>query len=252
MRLSTAAMIAFAAGALGACTNAPVTSETITRVRVLAIKAEPASVVAGEQVTLDALVVSPVENDPGIAITWYLCQYATLDECAKAKDMHVVGHGNSVTLPVPFAASPGDSFVVWLDAIKGGQVERALKAVPIISFSDAPNHNPAFAAVRFTNSLLEPDVTSLAKGARVDVHATAAGNPAEFYFDSNENAAEDLEIHTYTTGGFLTDPSGTSASGEMYYTAPDAKGTYGAWVVINDGRGGVDWRGTWLSVPGGN
>lgn len=251
MRLATAAMIASAV-ALAACTNAPVTSETITRLRVLAIKAEPASVGPGSHVTLNALVVTPVKDDPAITITWYVCQYASLEQCAKATDMNVVGHGTSVQLQVPFAATPGDSFVVWMDAVKGGQVERALKAVPIIASTDLPNHNPDFAAVRFTNSLLEPDVTSLAKGDRVAVHASAAGNPAEFYFDSNENAAEDLQIHTFTTGGFLTDPSGTGDSGEMYYTAPDANGTYGAWVVITDGRGGVDWRGTWLTVPGGN
>ena len=235
---------------LAGCTNAPVASETITRVRVLAIKSEPASILAGEHVAFDALAVTPVHDDPDLTITWYLCQFPSLDACARAKNLTVVGHGSHLELNAPATLTPGDSFVVWLDAIKGGQVERALKAVPVVAPTDARNHNPDFASVRFSNEAVGPDVSEMKANERVDVHAVAAGNPAEFYFDADENRAEDIQIHTYTTGGFLVDPSGTSASGELYYRAPQQNGDFGAWVVINDGRGGVDWRENWFNVTG--
>ena len=233
---------------LAGCTGSPVTSETITRVRVIAVRAEPAGAHPGESVKLDALVVSPVPDDPDIHIVWYTCQYATFELCAKAHDLHQIGEGPSITTTVSASASPGDVAVFWIDAKKGGQVERALKSINVVEPGVEPNHNPDLKSVRFVVEGTKADSTTTAKNARLDVHVVARPTPEEIYFDSNENAAEELRVLTYTTGGFLVDPSGTSASGELYFTAPDATGRYGNWIVINDGRGGVDWKTVWIDV----
>ena len=57
-------------------------------------------------------------------------------------------------------------------------------------------------------------------------------------------------VHTFTTAGMLVDPSGTGASGEMHFDAPATAANVGAWMVINDGRGGVAWSEKWIVVKG--
>lgn len=256
MRPSASVAGVLCALALAGCTNAPLASQQVTRVRVLAIRAEPANVFPGSPLTLSALVVSPKQDDPDIETTWYLCQYASLDECAQADDMQVLGHGTSVSLTVPIAAAPGDPFVVWFDAKKGGEVERALKSVQVLPIGTTPNRNPDIDQVLWGTtwppSIRQPDRLTVGKNGTLEVHVRAKPVPAEIYFDSSENADEDLRIETWTTNGFLIDRSGSGASGELYYQAPDQTGTFGAWIVLNDGRGGVDWRGNWIKVEGGS
>lgn len=237
---------------LAGCPGSPVTSETIGRVRVLAVRAEPAGAHPGDAVTLDALVVSPVPDDPDIRTVWYTCPFSSFEDCAKAKaeELHQIGEGTSITATVPATASPGDVAVFWIDAIKGGQVERVLKAINVVEPGIEPNHNPDLKSVRFVVEGTKTDASTVARNGRLDVHVIARQAPQEIYFDSNENAAEELRVFTYTSGGFLIDPSGTAASGELYLTAPDATGRFGNWIVLNDGRGGVDWKSTWVDVTG--
>jgi len=58
-----------------------------------------------------------------------------------------------------------------------------------------------------------------------------------------------VQIATYVTTGELVDPSGSGASGELYFQSPAQNGRVGTWIVVNDDRGGVDWRAYELVVP---
>ncbi len=249
MTLHRIPVLAVALAFAGACTGvAPVTSETITRVRVIAVRAEPAGAHPGDAVHLDALVVSPVPDDPDVAVTWYTCSHASFEECAKATDLDVIGHGASLDVTVPSSASPGSVLVFWIDAIKGGQVERALKSLQIVEAGIPPNRNPDLKSVRWLAQDTHASVTTVQKSGQLDVRVVARQAPGEIFFDSNENAAEDVRVLTYTTSGFLLDPTGTGASGELRFDAPTVKGLSGNWIVINDGRGGVDWKSAWINV----
>ena len=251
-RITLLFSLVVAGGALAACDSSPVTSSSIGDVQVLAVRAEPAGVYPGQAISLTALVASPVENDPDVTVTWYNCQYATFTECAEASDLEVLGTGTNYSMVVPASAQPGDNLALWLDAKKDGEVERALKAVPIVDPSVAPNQNPNITSLSWMVKGTHTASTTVAPGGQLDMMLEAVPAPAEIYFDSNENADETVQVRTYTTGGVITDPSGTGASGALYFTAPSTTGVYGNWTVVVDGRGGVAWAKGWITVVNSN
>ncbi len=232
---------------LTACDPARV-SQTVNRMTVLAIQSEPASAIPGETIALRALVVTPKQDDP-IDLRWYLCQHPSIDECAKADDLLPIGIGAMTTVTLPPDAFEGDSFVVWLDATSGGRVERSLKAVPVRAADYPRNHNPVLDRVRWGDGT--GGVIRTHRKGKIPVRAGSSQVVNELHDDSGEPAAEDVELRTWTSGGTLVDPSGSGASGELYWRAPpDKDGTFGAWIVANDGRGGVAWTMQWFVVDG--
>src|SRR5688500_2801073 len=87
---------------LTACNPARV-STTLERMTGLAIQAEHASAVPGDTVTLTALAVTG-KQDETVDLVWYLCQHASLDDCAKATDLIQIGAGPTATVTVPLEA----------------------------------------------------------------------------------------------------------------------------------------------------
>ena len=87
------------------------------------MQAEPPEALAGDTVHLTALVASPVENDPSVAILWKLCQYSSLEDCAKKEDLTVLGNGFEIEIFQ--AGSPRATFYVmatYSDRDAGGWV----------------------------------------------------------------------------------------------------------------------------------
>lgn len=235
--------------ATGATCDPARRSEEIGRVRVLAIQSEPATANPGQTVTLRALVVAP-ERDAEIELVWYVCQYASIEDCAEKTDLVVVAQGPEAVVTIPESAFSGDSFVFWVDAIRGGERERALKAVPVRAVTEPVNRNPVLDRVRWSNALVTPDPMPVRQKDRVQIRVGSSQVINEIVNDSGDRAAEDVQVRTYTTGGELVDVSGSGASGELYFRAPEKNGTFGAWVVVNDGRGGVAWTSQWFVVEG--
>lgn len=244
--LSSILLLAIATG--GACDPAR-RSEEIGRVRILAIQSEPASAHPGQTITLRALVVAP-ERDAEIELVWYVCQYASIEDCAERTDLLVVGSGPEAVVTIPETAFSGDSFVYWVDAIRGGERERALKAVPVRAPTEPVNGNPVLDRVRWSTALVAPDPMPVRQKDRVQIRIGSSRVVNELVNDSGDLAAEDVQVRTYTSGGELVDVSGSGASGELYYRAPEENGTFGAWVVVNDGRGGTAWSSQWFAVEG--
>ena len=240
--------------ALTAC-NGAITSEPISRVRVLAIQATPASALPGESVHLRALVVSPRRDDPSVTVKWYVCQYSSEDDCAKKNDLQQIGTGTDVDVTMPADAQAGAVAVWWLDALRPGDPrERALKSVLVRAPQEKANQNPRLDRSYWGVPQVgqpDPGVIDVHRKARVPVHVASSTVMNELYLDENgETASEPVEVRTFASGGELIDASGTGASGALDYKAPDAEGSFGAWVVVADGRGGTDWTQEWFDVKG--
>lgn len=231
---------------LGACTGGERMSRIITGPTILAIQANPASAVRGEKLHLEALVASTREGNPGIELTWFVCPME-FEACSTADlaEMTVIGTGTSTRTTVPSNVLAGDTLLYWVDMRKNGKlVDRAIKGVYVRPESEPENHNPRLDRVRWGG---ETPLASTVVDRRVRVRIASSQMLNEVWLEAGEPASEDVQVRTYTTAGALLDPSGSGASGELYFTSP-AKGRIGTWVVVHDQRGGVDWFEHWITV----
>lgn len=236
--------------ALAACDPAK-RSQVIDRMQVLAIQAEPPTAEPGEAIRLEALVATRVENDPDVELTWFVCTL-DFDDCAEAAvpgdGIVVLGSGPVANVQMPSQILTGDTMLFWLDARRKGEHERSIKGIYVHPEQEPPNHNPKLDRVQF--GALAVPVDEVGKDERVSVRAASSQMLNEIWTESGEPASEDVQITTYVTHGELVDPSGTGASGEMYFQAPAEKARVGTWIVVNDDRGGVAWYEHWVSVKG--
>ena len=239
-------ILAAAALLLGACTGSERQALLVDRVQLLAVKANPATAERGEKIRLEVLIASPRENDPTVSQRWFVCPL-DFEECSTAdiEEMELLGTGRSVETIVPSTILPGDTMLYWVDVLKNGKVvDRAIKGIYIHPENEPENRNPNLNRVRWGG---ESPVASAFVGDRVRVRVASSEVINEVWLEAGEPASEDVQVRTYVTGGFLTDPSGSGASGELFFRA-DARGRYGTWIVVHDQRGGVDWFEHWISV----
>lgn len=217
--------------------------------RVIAIQSEPASTSPGETVRLSALAVAP-RRDADLEIVWYVCQYQTLEDCAQANDLVEIGRGPVIDTKIPEDTFAGETVVYWMDLVFPGGRERALKEVQVLAPGAPRNQNPVIEEVQLNGSVpIDGESITLEAGAQVGIWVDPEGNPAEIYSDSGMTTAEEIYVHTFTSGGQLVDLSGTGASGALEYRAPFEPGEYGIWIVLDDGRGGVGWKELWARIP---
>lgn len=240
------------AAALAACDSAR-RSEVIAEMRVLAIKAEPPTARPGDEVVLEALVATPKENDDRVELTWFVCTIE-FEDCAESsvpgEGIVVLGSGRSVTVTLPENALTGETITFWVDVKRGSRFERSIKGVYVHPEENhVPNRNPRLDRVRWGGAAGAP-LAVMPKDDRVTIHVGSSEMMSELRLEAGEPAAEDMIVRTYVTAGELVDPSGTGASGALYFQSPDDKTRAGTWIVVNDGRGGVDWFEHWISVEG--
>lgn len=248
MRMTPTLMVILAAMAMAGCELIPGerSSEVLDRARILAIQAEPASAAPGDTVQLSALAATPHRDDPALQLVWYLCQHESLDDCALADDLQQIGTGPTISVTIPPEIFPGSDMVYWVDLIYGNYTERALKAVPVRLPGVPTNENPKIREVEIGGAVpIDGTTVTLETGDMVSVRVKPEGIPAEIYDDSGTRTAEEIFMRTFTSGGSLVDLSGTGASGVFEYRAAESQGTYGIWIIMEDGRGGVDWSEHW-------
>jgi len=250
MNRGTAALGLFLLAVAG-CDTA-VRSQTVTGMRVLAIKSEPPTARPGDKIRLEALVASTKENDPSIQLTWFAC-LTDFDTCAQAEvpgdDVLVLGSGPVAVVDVPTQALSGDTLIYWLDARRGGAFERSIKGIYIHPVNEPPNANPDLDRVRFGVDEAAP-LGEVRRDTRVSVRAASSSMLNEVWKEAGEPTSEDVQIATFVTAGELVDPSGSGASGELYFQSPGSNKRVGTWIVVNDDRGGVDWFEHWITVKG--
>lgn len=146
----------------------------VDRLRVLAIRAEPAAAQPGEEISLEPLVADPFGNERALSYEWAPC--ASVDgekltvlapeDCVVAEDLTVLSTDSIFTYALPPEAAKLKSFV---DLLSGSgtlllpvrlivrpaaasdsdadaettEIERAIAQVAIV-FEGDPNQNPSF------------------------------------------------------------------------------------------------------------
>lgn len=251
----TRALLIAAAVAMASCTNLPEDDPSrVVRMRVLAIKAEPAEPRPGDSVTLSALIADPLDADSTRVHSWSLClpllagapeELADPAACVEPVNQLVLGSGETLAYTVPAEILDGltpEEAMAGLDLPilltvhgRAGRRDDALKRVRV-SESTGPNGNPVLGAVEIDGT--PPGSSSLTWGSRHEVGAD--------WMDPDPNEPGTLEI--LVSAGTVPEnevASGGEAGWELRGGTPPATAT--VWIVGRDLRGGIDW--TSATVP---
>lgn len=241
----------------------------------------PELVLADElpDVRLRALVADPREPERTIAYEWLACGLTDDLRCASAEYSEALGGGTAslaeigATLPVgpallaaareldTYRGFGGVSVVAELVLAAGTEEElHAIKQVTAtlgLPAGTSPNANPSPPSLRHDEiDWPAGEVLEVAPGAEVSIDPASPPEDAEHYavyrFDLGvEELEEYLEYDFFASDGAWTrndsggppDPLATETSLASVWTAPDEapEDEVAIWVVVRDGRGGLDW-----------
>lgn len=249
--LVTASMLAVLA-ATGCEQDVPDRTK-VDQLRILGVRAEPPEAAPGGTVTLDALVVDPVEQRP-ITLTWAFCTpdpSEGVSSCTDEANIQPLGAGTSATVTIAGDALAGlppevqergiDAYVVLI-AEAGEASELAYKKLRL-STSATPNANPGLDSFLVDDADVDP--TEVAAGAKVTLVAVASSGSQQTYVDSvGEPQTEETRFSWLQTEGTLEDAVSFGNDDGEGRTTWEPKGTDPAtlWVVLRDQRGGIAWR----------
>ena len=196
----------------------------ISKLRVLAVRAEPPEVVLvpGQpvpQVELTGLAIGP-SGEPvemhGIALESTSATSALLDL-------------NQAHLEMPASIPPLVPLSIGFSASSAGQSMHGFATLNLRTSADsAPARNP-------TVEDLQADGGSLSADGSGTVHAGAKVQLTPFADD------DQVTFSFYSTAGDLDSLRATAAQPEVDWTAPATTGPVQLWIVARDGRGGVGW-----------
>lgn len=236
--------------------------EHITSLRILAIRSEPPFVAAGKTITLSALVAYPGQEE--ISYAWFACPKENQSNggCANETDAIPLGNTPTVTYEVPSSYYPknpsqvvlfkGKYLPITLVVKAGSQTETSVKRVVVTPLFG--NRNPSFENVALfqgtqTTPLLSPWVVSYGTVCRLV--PTLQGNPSESYLTLDTNGKpytvkEELTFSWYVThgslkGGRISEMDKPEKRWQLPSTPQPERGEPRLYVIVRDGRGGVDW-----------
>jgi hypothetical protein len=274
---STAALL-LAAG--GGCAPSFAEGDTVTEVRVLAVRSEPAEVAPGAEAQLSALVVTPGDGT-GVTLDWSLClaprsgaqpnpspdacSDPAVDPALLAQVAAGQGPGDSYSLAVPALADLDPATVSLPDASGGVYLTVRLVAhhasdpdlvalyrLRLQLGQDSLNTNPSFDGVPLLDGKpwAEGDIRMAEPGAKLDLEAHWTDGSVEDYTftlpdQPTQSGTETLSFAWFNDGGEI-DPTHTGGAGKFQtdWTLPaDAMPgtTLNLWVVLRDNRGGSTW-----------
>lgn len=262
----------------GCGTNLPKQS-IIDKLRVLAVRAEPAELVITDSLpatTLTALAVQP--SGAAIELQWALCPLpanvpppASLD-CPESygiglpSDMAGVArldladprtqsfwdvlYSTADGTPLTDAQrlsllATGTSAVAGFSATSGAEQLNGFAEIPLRRAGGPINHNPSLTGLLVNGAELPADGSGiLASGVKVRLQPVPAPDAKE----DTGNGLEALNFSFFATAGDIASLRSTdqTSTGELVdssidYTAPNSTGSIQLWVVVRDGRGGVGW-----------
>lgn len=245
----------------------------LDRLRLLAVRAEPAEPKPGDTVTFTSLRFVP-EGEDWTAI-WFACvvfeesgcdidmsALEGLDTAIGPDDIEALMEagfigfepGMTPTWIVPPDALDdlsederleGRSATVQVTLATESDTELVVRAIPV-SLATTPNTNPDVGSLTLDSLVLDPETSVLVDGgAALDLVATFAGDLETYTYvttdGETEERTEELEWRWYASGGTLSTGEGDETTGEATWTTPDAAGEYTIAAVVLDGRGGMGW-----------
>lgn len=279
MRALECIAVGFAAWLLVGCTNDLERQSQLQRVRVLAVRADPAEIVFDPQgsvppapVTLTSLTYAP---DGGPEVTYALCRpganvYAQDVQCPGADGLTLDGGVVDVSDPSVRALLAADGGVPLTDPSFQPQLARGIqlnvgylatdgtpgdrgieRGVYQLSLraTQAPNHNPQLVEI-----FVGKDPARRLQGERLPLRTKVTFTPSlapgsvETYVDANGQTQTELLVYSwFATGqGKVEDfrsqePFNGLGKRESDYTTASVPEVVTLYVVVRDGRGGTDW-----------
>ena len=236
----------------------------VSKLRVLAVQAEPAeiAVAPGETppvVRLTALAVEP--SGAQVQVSFAICDVIGLpdpsldcpgtrgfplesaDPLTARMDAAPVVRELEPRMPEGISHVP---LVIGFDATAGAQRLHGFATLNLRTSDGRPaNLNPALAAVTADGVPLAADgSTPVRADSKVRLSPVAAEGAAEqtdtgperlvFSFYATDGEIDSLRSTNVTADGIEVDP-------DVDWTAPKTPGPVQLWIVVRDGRGGVGW-----------
>jgi len=252
----------------------------VSKLRVLAVKFEPAELIADSnaeppKTKMTALAVDPDGNPVGLR--WALCTVqdpvpspsidcpgtqgfdlptdndgvGTLDfgkePFRTVYDQVLAGQGGIPADQVKAQLAIGVPLIIGFSARAGSQQFLGLTTVTIRSPDAAKtlNHNPVVATLMAGSVPVATDGSTQAP-AGVTIQLTPI--PADGSHEATAAGPEKLNYSFYATNGEVktlrstdTTATGQAADPSIEYAAPIATGPVQLYVVVRDGRGGIGW-----------
>jgi hypothetical protein len=226
--------------AVTACNYGFEKQSRVSKLRVLAVRADPPEVVVVPgapmpSVEFTALAVGP--NGEPVEMQYALCNTAGLPaadlDCPGADGLPLQAtsplsarlDGVVVPADLPEAIPLAIGFRAW----SGGQSLHGFATLTVRTSADTrPARNPVVVA-------LEADGRELAADGSGSVRA---GSKARLLPRGDD---DQVTWSFYSTGGELDSLRATAAEPEVDWTAPDQPGPVQVWIVARDGHGGVGW-----------
>jgi len=240
-----------AAIAVAGCEDGTSERWLLEEVRVLGVRAEPAEAAPGQDVFLESLVVDPLGAGlRNLEIAWAVCTPDPIlgqASCAEPGRTVPLGLGSAATLSVGADVLDGltpeqalfgiDLYVVVAASAPGvpnvveEDGEAGYKRIRV-STDPLPNQNPE---VAWFNPASTP-----VDGRDILLQAAATIESTEDFEGPLGPDVEDLRFSWYTTGGALERgvTLGEPLASEVSWEAETGSTLF---LVIRDGRGGLDW-----------
>jgi hypothetical protein len=140
----------------------------------------------------------------------------------------------------PEDAEDGIDLLVVVEVSAGSESVSALKRVRV-STSMEPNTNPVLEELQLADSSVSP--VSVDPGVGLSLRATPAAGSQQPFDGPDGPTQEEMRFTWLATAGQIETPvtfEESDGAGENTWTSPD-DGDATLWVIMRDGRGGVDW-----------
>jgi hypothetical protein len=264
------------------CVEGPELSDEwyLDRLRLLAVRAEPAEPRPEDVVTFESLSYVP----PGATASavWFACLDGESRGCVEEPEGFDPSHLSPEELAELLAEAQGEGLIgvepgfppVWTvprDALyevddedlregivatvqialaSEDELELAVRLLPV-SLASTPNHNPVVGELLGNGEPLSAGVLVARAGGEVQLSASLVGGPEIYEYVSIRQGVPALELRTeelewrwYTDLGSLDEARGgkNKAVGKASWRAPDDPGEGVIHVVVLDGRGGMGWE----------
>lgn len=215
----------------------------VGKLRVLAVRAEPPEIIAGDgpaDVTLTALAVDP--SGAPVEVRYALCSFAGLP----AADLDCPGADGTPLEPsdavsarlrgsveLPAGAPAVIQLAIGFHATAGAESLHGFAALNVRTSAGGPaNRNPSLETV------ILPDTVKA--GEKISLRPVPAADAVE--------AGDKLTYSFFATAGDLDALRSTDLDPAVDWTAPAEAGLVRFWIVVRDGRGGTGWLARSLQV----
>ncbi|MBW1811008.1 MAG: hypothetical protein JRJ87_22655 [Deltaproteobacteria bacterium] len=240
----------------------------VERLRVLGVRAEPPSVGLNDDVELSALVVDPAGAGRTLSATWKVCLVDPREPdtaCEASNSLPIEGNQLSVTLTMTelvawladMGINPGDfplqelTVLIALKVSGGLESVKASKRLILLLNEEAPgNQNPFLDGFLLNGEDPGTEPIVLPTGSVYTLKPVMGPGSREWFLppDEQEQKQEEHLFNWYSTGGSFSDGRtilDTDNAGNNLdineWTLPEEPGIYTLWLVLRDGRYGIDW-----------